>query len=230
MDDRFEKKLKSFLPYIIIIGVVYLLVPALLFINSDAIAYLILIGILPLTALLCCAHYSLHHGNDFMLSFVAPVFFLPAMFLYPIARASLVKALIYLVAYFLCGYLGLTVGDILANRSKSGDKRSAEKRPAERRPAERRPAERRPAERRPAERRPAERRPSEQRTVERFDDEEPVERRPAPQRVRRSAMQEDHGAQRFEAVDPYDVSELDTATTDDDIDAILREIHQRHGN
>jgi hypothetical protein len=220
MDDKFEKKLKSFLPYIIIIGVVYLLVPALLFINSDAIAYLILIGVLPLTALLCCAHYSMTKENDFLLSFVAPIFFLPAMFLYPIARASLLKALIYLVAYFLCGYLGLTVGDILANRSKSGDRRSSDRRPAERRPAQRRPAERRPAERRPAERR----------TVERFDDEEPVERRPAPQRVRRSAMQEDRDAQRFEAIDPYDVSELDTSTTDDDIDAILNEIHQRHGN
>ena len=219
MDDKFEKKLKSFLPYIIIIGVVYLLVPALLFINSDAIAYLILIGVLPLTALLCCAHYSMKKENDFLLSFVAPIFFLPAMFLYPIARASLLKALIYLVAYFLCGYLGLTVGDILANRSKSGRERSADRRPADRRPAERRPAERRPAERRPA---------SERKTVERFDDEEPVERRPAPQRVRRSAMQEDPAAQRFEAIDPYGDSELDTATTDDDIDAILDEIHQRH--
>jgi len=146
MEDKLEKKLKAFLPYIIVIGVVYLIVPALLFINSDAVAYIILIGVLPLTALLCCAHYSMNKENDFLLSLVAPIFFLPAMFLYPIARESLLKAIIYLIAYFLCGYLGLTVGDILANRNKAEKKSDDSDRPA--RPARRiveRAAERRSA-------------------------------------------------------------------------------------
>ena len=35
MEDKLEKKLKAFLPYIIIIGVIYLLVPALLLTNPN---------------------------------------------------------------------------------------------------------------------------------------------------------------------------------------------------
>ena len=189
MEDKLEKKLKAFLPYIIVIGVVYLIVPALLFINSDAVAYIILIGILPLTALLCCAHYSMNKENDFLLSLVAPIFFLPAMFLYPIARESLLKAIIYLIAYFLCGYLGLTVGDILANRTKSEKKTDDDERPA------RRAAERTAA--------------------------------PAA-RATRVDVQADE-TPHFTSSDPYDDRSLDTATTSDDIEAILNEIHQRRG-
>ena len=204
MEDKLEKKLKEFLPYIIVIAVIYLVVPALLFINSDAVAYIVLIGILPLTALLCCAHYSMKKKNDLALAFIAPLFFLPAMFLYPIASTSLINALIYLAAYFLCGYLGLTIGDIFANRGKSkAPTRQAEK--AGQKEA-RRTAKPEPAEARSAEARPA---PS--------------------QRPRRVAV-EAEARDSFEAADPYADSSLDTSTTDDDIDAILREIHQRHNN
>ena len=188
-----KKKLKEFLPYLIIIGIAYLIVPALLFINSDAVSYIILIGVLPLTAVLCCARFSVKKRNDFLLSLAAPVFFLPAMFVYPIARQSLIKALIYLVAYFLCGYLGLTIGDILANRvkdSKGGRDRAASRR-----------AER-----------------------EAEMDEEPVtpENRPASTPVARRV-----DVKVTPPADPYYDSSLDTSTTEDDIDAILREIHQR---
>ena len=150
MDDKLEKRLKEFLPYIIVIGIIYLLVPALLFMNTDFAAYLVLIGILPLTALGCCAHYSYKKKNDLLLAFVAPLFFLPAMFLYPIARESLLKGVIYLAAYFLSGYLGLAIGDILSNRGKSkGSKDSKdETRTAETR-AERR-SERKSEPRKPA--------------------------------------------------------------------------------
>ena len=212
MEDKFEKKLKSFLPYIIIIGVVYLIVPALLFINSDAVAYIILIGLLPLTALLCCAHYSMKKENDFFLSLVAPVFFLPAMFIYPIARESLLKAIIYLIAYFLCGYLGLTIGDILANRGKK-------KKPAEKAERPARPERGEPKTRR----------------VEPIEDEYELEEEPV-QRVERKAATaarprrvavETEKHETFRAADPYEDRSLDTSTTEDDIDAILREIHQR---
>ena len=201
MDDKFEKKLKEFLPYIIIIGVVYLLVPALLLLKSDAVAYLVLIGILPLTALLCCTHYAATKRNDIALACVAPVFFIPAMFLYQIVRDNPINALIYLVAYALCGYLGLTIGDLLSGRKKGKGKAAAKEAPVKR---ERRPAEVRPeAESRSADRRAA-----------------------APARPRKVDV-EAHADKSFEAVDPYQDSTLDTSTTDDDIDAILREIHQR---
>lgn len=198
MEDKLEKKLKAFLPYIIIIGVVYLIVPALLFINSDAIAYIILIGVLPLTTLLCCAHYSMNKENDFLLCLLAPIFFLPAMFLYPIARGSegaLLRAFIYLIAYFLCGYLGLTVGDILANRTKS-EKQDDDDAPRPARRSARRSADR------------------------------PAERHAAGTRATRVDVDVDE-TPRFTTSDPYEDRSLDTSTTSDDIEAILNEIHQR---
>ena len=211
MEDKFEKRLKEFLPYIIIIGIIYLLTPALLFVNSDFAAYLVLIGILPVTALGCCAHYSTKKKNDLMLAFVAPVFFLPAMFLYPIARESLLKAFIYLVAYFLCGYLGLAIGDILRKRSKSGRKTEAERQPAAR-------AARRTE---PAPERRAERASGRDENARRRDD-----RAARPRTVDVEAQ----APQTFEPEDPYRDVSLDTSTTEDDIDAILREIHQRRGS
>ena len=205
MDDKLEKRLKEFLPYIIVIGIIYLLVPALLFMNTDFAAYLVLIGILPLTALGCCAHYSYKKKNDLLLAFVAPLFFLPAMFLYPIARESLLKGVIYLAAYFLSGYLGLAIGDILSNRGKSkGSKDSKD----ETRTAETR-AERR-SERKSEPRKPA------------LED----DRASRPRKVPVEA----HTEEEFIAEDPYGDVSLDTSTTEDDIDAILREIHQRRGS
>jgi len=218
MNDKLEKKLKAFLPYIIIIGIVYLLVPALLFTNSTALAYIILIGVLPLTALGCCAHYSMNKKNDILLSFVAPIFFLPAMFIYPMDDK--LRALIYLVAYWLCGFLGLTVGDILSNRSKSS---GSSKRPAPE-AQERRAPQRRAAARI-------------EEDADHFDDmAEPAPRRvrapkhtAAPARPKRIAVDTETSTD-LGAEDPYKDHTLDTSTTADDIDAILREIHQRRGN
>ena len=208
MDAKFEKKLKAFLPYIIIIGVVYLVVPALLFTGVDFVSYLVLIGILPLTTGLCCAHYAMTKENDFLLCLVAPIFFIPAMFLYPIFRSGPVIAIIYLVAYLLCGYLGLTIGDILSGKSQKKKKSAAARNAASKEaPAERKPAERRPARRQAA--RPAE-----------------TPRQAAPARPERVDVD---ATENFVTEDPYTDDSLNTATTNDDIDAILQEIHQRRG-
>lgn len=134
MDDKFEKKLKAFLPYIIVIGVVFLFVPALMLVRSQAINYIILIGLLPLTALGCCAHYSIKKENDLLISLVAPLFFLIAALLYGMFRDSVVNTIIYLVAYFLCGYLGLMVGDIVTNRSGGKQKSKPSPDPSRPRP------------------------------------------------------------------------------------------------
>ena len=213
MEKKFEQKLKAFLPYIIIIGLVYLLVPALLFVGSDAISYLVLIGVLPLTAGICCAHYAMHKENDFWLCLVAPIFFIPAMFLYPIFRSGALIALIYLVSYLLCGYLGLTIGDILAG-SKGRGKKRGKAAPEAAEDAPRKPAERRASERRPARRTD--------------DEDEPV------RRVRRSAARPERVEVEKDddlfTEDPYQDDSLNTATTSDDIDAILSEIHRNHDN
>lgn len=207
MEEKFEKKLKAFLPYIIIIGVVYLLVPALLFTGSDFVSYLVLIGILPLTAAGCCAHYSMNKENDFMLALVAPIFFIPAMFLYPIFRSGPVIALVYLVAYLLCGYLGLTIGDILAGNRSKGAKRPADSEDELSKPV-RRPAVR------------GERRASES--------EAPVRRSRSSQARPERVDVDSHDS--FVTEDPYEDESLDTSTTSEDIDAILSEIHQRRND
>lgn len=213
MEQKFEKKLKAFLPYIIIIGIVYLIVPALLFIEKDHagfLTYFVLIGILPLTAGGCCAHYAIKKENDFWLCLVAPIFFIPAMFLYPIFRSGPLIALIYLVSYLLCGYLGLTIGEILSN--KQGKKNP----PAEK--GEARKTQRKPAERRAPARR------AEDRGV---DPDVPIRRsRGASARPERVDVD---SPEAFFAEDPYEDETLDTATTSEDIDAILSEIQQRRG-
>lgn len=123
MDDKFEKKLKEFLPYIIIIGVVYLFAPAILvFTKSTGLLNQILyIGLFPLTALLCNIYYSYKKANDFFLSLVAPIVYIPSMLLYGNIRDSLLNSLIYLVSYFICGYIGLTIGEII--KGNSGEKK-----------------------------------------------------------------------------------------------------------
>ena len=204
MEERIEKKLRAFLPYIIIIGIAYLVLPILIFTGSEAISYIILVGVLPLTALLCCAHYSMTKENDFFLSLLAPLFFLPAMFIYPVASDSLLKAVIFLVAYFLCGYLGLTVGDTLAgrpDRSKTPevpDKKTVTPHRVSRHAYRPEPM-------------PAA-----------FDENDVIPSSDVPRRVDLEAEQRP-----IAAADPYDDLSLDTSTTEADIDAILNEIHNR---
>ena len=221
-----NNKLRAFLPYMIIIGIVYLAVPALLLAGSDVITYVVLIGLLPLTALLCCAHYSMRVCSYFPACLAAPLCFVITMLVYGLVQSDPLRAFIYLIAYFLCGYLGLTIGDILANRGD--DKRDAR---AERpRPAPRddyaAPAERsaRPAPR------PAPSNRARRVNVEAVDEPAPMRAPAAPPRASRVDVDAYDAPGRFEAADPYDDRSLDQSTTTDDIDAILREIHQRRGS
>lgn len=217
MEQKFEKKLKAFLPYIIIIGLVYLITPALLFVGSPFVSYLVLIGILPLTTAGCCAHYAMKKENDFWLCLVAPIFFIPVMFLYPIFRSGPLIALIYLVSYLLCGYLGLTVGDILSGNRGKSKKTASDGDAAPGKPAPRKPAARKPA------RKPEGR--SEGRGV---DPDMPIRtgRKSAarPERVDLDVTDD------FFTEDPYTDDSLNTTTTSEDIDEILSEIQQRRSS
>lgn len=214
-----EKKLRAFKLYIVIIGLVYLITPALLLVGSVALSYIVLIGILPLTALLCCAHYSMNRENDFAMCLIAPIFFIPAMFIYRIVITDPLRAIIYLIAYFLCGYLGLTVGDILANRRGSDNRSRAARNVRD---------DRNTGSVRRTPEVPAARRTTPSR-VSVPQEEEPYVPRPAARRASRVEVETPEEPKRFIPADPYDDSSLDTSTTEDDIDAILREIHQRRG-
>ncbi len=128
MNDKLELKLKEFLPYIIIIGVVYLFLPAVLvFVKSYSVLnQIVYIGAFPLTAFICNMHYGYKKTNDMLLSFVAPIIYIPSMLLYGNLRDSVLNSIILLVCYFICGYIGLTVGEMLKG-GKSDDKESSER-------------------------------------------------------------------------------------------------------
>ncbi|MBR2714989.1 MAG: hypothetical protein IKB73_02135 [Ruminococcus sp.] len=123
MEDFFEKKLKEFLPYIIIIGAVFLALPAILMLlkNRVVLNQIVLLGVFPLTSFGCCAHYAYVKKSDLYLTLVAPIIFIPTMFLYGFIRDSLLNSLIFLVSYFICGYIGLTVGEMISGKA-SDDK------------------------------------------------------------------------------------------------------------
>lgn len=131
MDDKFEKKLKEFLPYIIIIGVVYLFFPAILvFTKSTGILNpIIYFGVFPVTAFLCNLYYGYKKKNDLLLSLVAPVIYIPSMLLYGNLRDSVLNCVILLVSYFICGYIGLSIGEMMRGSSKNNE----EKRPSRKR-------------------------------------------------------------------------------------------------
>ena len=216
MEDKFEKKFRAFLPYIIIIAAVFLFVPALLVIfkNTMALNYIVLIGILPLTALGCCFHYSYFKENDFYLSLVAPIIWIPSMFLYGVIRDSVLRAIIYLVAYFICGYLGLLLGDILNPKDKAAEKKSTKRQHEDDVFIEDEAAN--------AEDVPKSERKSSRRTPEK-DSRNRSRAAHAPRRV----SVDESAPRHFAAEDPYEDETLDTSTTTEDIDAILNEIHNR---
>lgn len=201
MEDKFEKKFKAFLPYIIIIGVIYLFLPIALVKNTNLIFNnIVYIGVFPLTALACCGFYSYKRNMDIFLALVAPAFYIPSMFLYGNFRYSPVTSLIYLVAYFVCGFLGLLIGDILAPKSK----KQAERKPRTANTAADIDIEE------PAQR-PHRRIPHKVNT----------------KAARKGRLAHEETPKHFQAEDPYDDASLDTSTTADDIDAILNEIQNR---
>lgn len=173
--DKLEKTLKELLPYIIIIGILYLLLPLFMGHTASAATYIIQIGIFPLTAFGCGVHYrSQKKRNNFYLCLIAPLFYALTALLYRMWLTSWYTVLIYMAGYFLCGYLGLLLGDALPLGKKGSSPRRRSMRP---------------------------------RRVNVDDEAQPEED--------------------FQAEDPTEDENLDTSTTEDDIAAILNNIHNR---
>lgn len=108
---------KKYLPYGVVIFAIYLIFP--LFFRNDALKNFAGIAwyfVFPATAAIAGAIYCSKYGLDFLFSLIAPIFFLPSMFLYygGINLANILLLVVYLVA----GMFGLFVGDIAL-----GDKR-----------------------------------------------------------------------------------------------------------
>ena len=124
MNDKLEKTLKELLPYIIVTGIIFLLLPLFMGKTASAATYIIQIGIFPLTALGCGVFYKLQKKqNSLYPALIAPIFYALAALLYGMWRTSWYTVLIYIVAYFLCGYLGQLLADVLPFNKKDGSPR-----------------------------------------------------------------------------------------------------------
>lgn len=129
MNDMFEKKLKEFLPYIIIIGALYLIMPAIMVLCKTGVVFnqIVYIGVFPIAALLCSFHYGYKKTNDFYLSLVAPIIYIPSMLLYGNLRANPLNSIIFLISYFICGYIGLTLGEMFSSKDDSDNEEKSTK-------------------------------------------------------------------------------------------------------
>lgn len=130
MNDKLEKTLKELVPYIIIIGIIFLLLPLFMGTSASAATYLIELGAFPLTAIGCGVFYKIKKKkNNLYLCAIAPIFYALTALLYGMWRASWYTVIIYLIAYFLCGYLGLILGDVLPLNKKRVSVRDMIKKP-----------------------------------------------------------------------------------------------------
>ena len=181
MDDKLEKKLKELLPYIIIEAIIFLLMPLFMGHNkASAATYIVEIGIFPVTSVVCSVIYKLRQRrSDIYVCLIAPLFFAISALMYGMWADSWITVLIYMVSYFICGYLGLLLSDLFTK--KSADKQN-------------------------------EKPPIETSSL-------------SPDRVNLEKHEEADGE--FIAADPEEDHSLDTATTDDDIEELLRAIHDR---
>ena len=181
MEDKLEKKLKELLPYIIIEAIVFLLMPLFMGRVAGAATYIVEVGIFPLTALGCSVFYKRRQKQqDIYICFLAPLFYAIAALLYGMWRDSWITVLVYMISYFICGYLGLLLSDVLF-KGKSGKTSEA-------------PPVKHPA-----------------RNPERVNLEE----------------QEKQPEEDFVAENPDEDESLDTSTTEDDVEALLKAIHNR---
>lgn len=133
MNDKIERTLKELVPYIIISGILFLLLPLFMGTSEGAATYIIQLGAFPLTAIGCGAFYKFQNKkNNLTLCAVAPLFYALTALLYGMWRASWYTVVIYIIAYFLCGYLGMMLGDLLPLKKKEKSVRDMVKKPSHR--------------------------------------------------------------------------------------------------
>ena len=99
---------KKYLPYGVVILLIYMLVPIIFISKSlqgfSTVAYYF---IFPATAIVCAAMYCSKYGMDFLFTLIAPVVFIPSMLIYN--GGFHLTNIILLVAYLISGIFGLFV-------------------------------------------------------------------------------------------------------------------------
>lgn len=133
MNENLKNTLKELIPYIIVTGILFLLLPLFMGKSAGFATYFIQLGVFPLTAIGCGVFYKLKNKkNSLYLCLIAPIFYALSALLYGMWRDSWYTVLIYVAAYLLCGYLGLILGDVLPIGKKAESIRSLIQKPSQR--------------------------------------------------------------------------------------------------
>ena len=121
--------IKKYLPYTVIIFAIYIIVPLLF--RNEALKSFVGVAwyfIFPATAAITAAIYCAKYGLDFLFSLIAPIIFLPSMFLY--YGGINMHNIVLLTGYLVAGIFGLFIGD-LALGDKRREREKQEKAEAE---------------------------------------------------------------------------------------------------
>lgn len=221
MEDKFEKKLKQYLVYMIIIAAVYLFSPILLNViqggQRTALTEVVFLGVYPLTTLLCNLVFAakLKTPNvvksDFMLALIGPIVFIPTIFIYGLARSenggNVFTVILYLLSYLICGLLGLYIGEFLKPKKVNPDEMYQDEDEIDREYVSMRKNTHRNKE-----------------EIERDRQRRAPRATHVPRRVREEVEEANKEENDFMIDDNFG----DQSTTMEDIDAILREIHERN--
>lgn len=117
---------KKYLPYAAIIFAIFIVTPIIF--RNGALTTFVGVAwyfIFPATAAVSAAVFCSKYGMDFLFSLIAPIFYLPSMFLFygGINATNIILLIVYLVA----GLFGLFIGDLaLGDKRREKEKQEQE--------------------------------------------------------------------------------------------------------
>ncbi len=120
-----NNSIKKYVPYAAIIFGIYIIIPIVF--RNGALTNFVGIAwyfIFPATAATSAAVFCSKYGMDFLFSLIAPIFYLPSMFLF--YGGVNVTNIILLIVYLVAGLFGLFIGDLAL-----GDKRREKEKQAQ---------------------------------------------------------------------------------------------------
>lgn len=122
--------IKKYLPYALIIFAVYMIVP-LFFMGEMSQFYAIpYYFIFLLTQIGCAVVFSTKHGLDFLFALIAPICYLPSMFIYNGGFGNATN-IILLIVYLVAGIFGLFLGDLVFGEERHKKEKQDEKKAEE---------------------------------------------------------------------------------------------------
>lgn len=114
-----SKMIKRYVPYAIIILAVYMLCPLFFAVTGDAYqAYTPIIYdvVFPVVAIVCSVIYARSYGIDFFFSLVAPIIYIPSMIIY---NGLSFNNIIFVAIYLVSSIFGLFLGDMLFGKKEN---------------------------------------------------------------------------------------------------------------